>query len=635
MLRATGDVKGIGMGRYVLAGIALFAALTILAGCGVDMDAPVFSGPASQATQTPTRTATPNSEDTPTETTLIVPDLPTSTAVPSPSASASLPSTTTVVDPTRFSVDLSLSLTRTRAISPYIYGVADPGIGNEDTLHWLGATLARWGGNARSMHNWETNTSNVGSDGDFKNVSQGDNTAGSASLGFLQRNARLNAASILTIPMIGWVAKDSSSQSKDVPKHGGPPVSKGSDTAFTSFENDAWATPYDPAPNRSLVGVQSLPSKGAPFAYPPDLKDGKVYQDEWVAFLKEARTNTDAPTLYAMDNEPDLWADSTHVDVHPTRMGYDDMLSSFLTYARAVKKVDPNGLVAGPESWGVTGYLYSALDEGGDSFATAADRMAHGDVPFIEWFLRSVAAGDKEAGSRSLDVLSLHYYPSDGQYLGGNDPDMQDKRMQAPRALWDGLYTESGWVGRTEWGNLALIRRMQLLIDANYPGTKFCLTEWNFGGEDDISGAIATADTLGILGREGAYCAAYWGLPKEDTAAGWAFRLFHNYDGKGAAFGTKSVAVEGDSPNFSSYASLDDSGSTLTMVLINKERSRSAQVSLDVSAFSTAPGITQYTYTAKDLRSGPQLASPEAPQQGKAVIDVAPMSISIVAFDKP
>ena len=61
---------------------------------------------------------------------------------------------------------------------------------------------------------------------------------------------------------------------------------------------------------------------------------GDVYQDEWVNHL--VRTFGQAANggvrFYSMDNEPDLWADNTHLDVHPVRPGYDGMLSGFLEF---------------------------------------------------------------------------------------------------------------------------------------------------------------------------------------------------------------------------------------------------------------------------------------------------------------
>lgn len=602
--------------------------LVLLAGCGVDMDAPVFGSAASDATQTPSPTASPV-PPTSTPEAARATSTPRSIAVATATSSSASP-TAKAGDASEFSVTVKLDASQTHLISPLIYGIADPTTANADKIEWLGATLARWGGNARSRHNWEINDSNTGVDAQFQNVKQGDDTPGSASLGFLNRNSNLNLASILTIPTLGWVAKDGESQSKDVPAHGGPAVDKGSDAAFTQFADGTWQKPYDPAANRQLTSVQSLPSKGGPFAYPPDLNDGKVYQDEWVAYLKATRDKSEQPMIYAMDNEPELWADDTHVDVRPARLGYDDRLANFLDYARAVKKADPDGLIAGPESWGVTGYIYSALDEGGDQFQAAADQAAHGGTPFIEWFLKSVADSDKQSGSRSLDVLTIHYYPSGGEYTGGNDAATQAQRVQAPRALWDGNYIATGWVAGTEWGNLALLTRMKNYIDANYPGTKLGLTEWNFGGEDDISGAIATADALGIFGSQGLYMASYWGEPDKDSPAGWAFRMYRNYDGKGAQFGSRSVkTVSSDTEMFSAYGALDESGSKLTVMLINKDPKRTAEVELQPDGFTSGDMGDQYGYDGTNP-DGPGSGMFAVSDPGSISVSLAPMSINLI-----
>ena len=573
--------------------------------------------------ETPEPTFTPPIFDTP-----VVPtDTPVKRATP----------TTGEARPTPGSpLEVHVNVDKHHTISPLIYGVADPTAGNEELLRWLRVTLTRWGGNARTRHNWEINASNAGSDYEFRNVSQGDGTPGSASLGFLQRNYRLGAESILTIPIIGWVARDGdeNTRSVDVPEHGGPAIEKGTDTAYTEFKDDVWVKPYDPSANRARTSVQSLPAKGAPFAYPPDLTDGKVYQDEWVAYLKGNRPNEGAPPMYSMDNEPDLWADSTHVDVHPVRQGYDGMLNDFLTYARAVKAVDPGAMVMGPESWGVTGYVFSALDEGGDKFATAADRKVHGGAPFLQWFLGTVNTSDKAKGQRSLDILSVHYYPTAGQYEGGNEPEMQDKRVQAPRALWDGLYVEPSWVADTEWANLGLIRRLNGLIGQFYPGTKLCLTEWNFGGEDDISGAVATADALGIFGREKLYCAAYWGVPKEGSATGWAFRLYRNYDGEGASFGSEAVETNiGDTRTYSAYGALSKDGDKLTLVLINKDRAKSADLPIKLSGFTPKPSGRMFQYTAQN-KSGLVEAPLNVSDPAELKVTVPAMSVTLVELEK-
>ena len=94
-------------------------------------------------------------------------------------------------------------------ISPLIYGIAN----SSGATSWqkdMGASLIRWGGNARTRHNWEMNASNAGSDWDFNNLDQanGDRTPGKASVKFVSANKSLGLESLLTMPTIGWVAKD-------------------------------------------------------------------------------------------------------------------------------------------------------------------------------------------------------------------------------------------------------------------------------------------------------------------------------------------------------------------------------------------------------------------------------------------
>jgi len=48
-----------------------------------------------------------------------------------------------------------------------------------------------------------------------------------------------------------------------------------------------------------------------------------------------------------------------------------------------------------------------------------------------------------------------------------------------------------------------LIPRLKRWVAQCYPGLKIGITEYNWGGEDDISGALALADILGVFGREG------------------------------------------------------------------------------------------------------------------------------------
>jgi hypothetical protein len=93
--------------------------------------------------------------------------------------------------------------------------------------------------------------------------------------------------------------------------------------------------------------------------------------------------------MYILDNEPDLW-NTTHRDVHPDPLTYDELLDRTLRYGAAIREADPEAVIAGPASWGWSGYFFSAKDVAVGS-NLQPDRRAHGGVPLLPWYLRALA----------------------------------------------------------------------------------------------------------------------------------------------------------------------------------------------------------------------------------------------------
>jgi hypothetical protein len=373
---------------------------------------------------------------------------------------------------------------------------------------------------------------------------------------------------------MGWVARDdnNATQSTNVPDQGGPPRRPGS-SAIAG---------YDPSANRAATSIPSYARKNAPFVDQPDPNSPAVYQDEWVHHLV-SRFGPAGVRYYAMDNEPDLWS-STHTDVHPVRMGYDDMLANFEEYATMVKDQAPQARVLGPDVSGWESYLYSDLDRGTDSYATHADRKHHGDQPFLSWWLQQVASADAKRGSRSLDLLDVHFYPqAQGVYSSASDPDTQARRIRAVRSLYDPTYVDESWIGTS----VTLIPRLKQWIADDYPGTGLAISEYSFGGEKDASGAVAEAEALGIFGREGVDLAAYWTYPPPDSPPGAAFRLFRNFDGHGATFGDRSLRATSGSSRVAAFASRHSDTGEMDVVLANE--SLSATISVSLSLTGTLP----------------------------------------------
>ena len=497
-----------------------------------------------------------------------------------------------------------------RPISPLIYGVAaaDPSV-----LQQLGATLDRGGGNPSSRYNWVNGHAwNAGRDWEFRNVNYSGKSPSTSDDGV----ASLLAAGVtplLTVPTLGWVARDdnNATRSTNVPATGGPPVRPGSDAIAG----------YDPTANRAATSLPSRARKNGTLLDTPDPDAPVVYQDEWIHHLVERfGGGQGGPRYYAMDNEPDLWS-TTHTDVHPVRMGYDAMLANFEDYATMVKQQDPQAIVLGPVVSGWVSYLYSDLDRGSDNFATHADRKAHGDQPFLPWWLQQVARADARHGSRSLDLLDVHYYPqATGVYSSASDPATQERRIRSVRSLYDSSYVDESWIGT----GVDLIPRLKGWIADSYPGTGLSISEYAFGGEKDASGTVAEAEALGVFGREGVDLAAYWTYPPPDSPAGAAFRLYRNYDGHGATFGDRSLSTTSSATQVAAFASRHSKTGEVDVILTNESLTTATTASIGLA------GTGSYSATEFLVAAGSGTIQQVPMASADAAVSLPPLTVALV-----
>ncbi len=113
---------------------------------------------------------------------------------------------------------VTVSTTASHSISPYIYGFGTYMEKDRDQAGvWAyNPTLYRWGGNTSTRFNWQVNAWNTGKDWYFMNVG-----APNPNLidHFIQQNKAAGVASSVTLPILGWVAKDASSVSFPLSKY--------------------------------------------------------------------------------------------------------------------------------------------------------------------------------------------------------------------------------------------------------------------------------------------------------------------------------------------------------------------------------------------------------------------------------
>ena len=450
-------------------------------------------------------------------------------------------------------------------INPYIYGMNFYGMdaASEALALELRLPVLRWGGNATTRYNWRLDISNSAADWYFT-TSPNSNTQYpdvSEFNSYVEQDRRTGTKTMATMPIIGWVTKARATLCGfSVAKYG------------AQREVNPWVPDCGNGVKPDGTNITGNDPTDTSVAIDP------TFATEWVEYLvgRYGSAAEGGVAIYSLDNEPMLWF-GTHRDVHPNPTTYDEMRDQTYGYAAAIKQADPTAEVSGPAVFGWMAYFYSTLDwvTGWSTppdwryDGNPIDRNAHGGVPFLEWYLQQMRAYEQQHGVRILDYLDVHGYvqPDGLAFQPAGDAGNQALRLRSTRSLWDPTYRDEGWTN----DYIRLVPRMHEWVNNNYPGTKLAITEYNWGAPEDINGALAQADILGIFGREGVDLATLWGPPSSAQPAAFAYRMYRNYDGAGNAFGETSVsAASANQGQLAVYAALRNSDGALTLMVINK-----------------------------------------------------------------
>lgn len=477
--------------------------------------------------------------------------------------------------------DVVVDLARPLAeISPLIRGVS------ADAEDFAGAnvTFNSWGGTRATRYNYQLgNAWNAGREGAFRNdsVSSADDLVGE----WLEANDAAGIESRVAIPALGWIARDGDPNTCSFPDGSGA----GCLTA-RGFDCESSGPIADPM--RANVG--SSPSTVG----------------EWIAGYDDARIS---PTFLAVDNEPERWG-IDHYDVHPTCSDYFEIFGTYVAYASALRQATPSAQLAGP----VMCCWYDFADPPGPGDGT--------DEDLLTWFLRMLserAAGADGDGDPLLDIVDLHFRPTADVANSATGSDVDVERVEATRELWDPEHRAEG-----SSANIEFLPRVRRITDEFFPGMPIMVSDWRFGGEDSISGAVAIFETLGIFAREGVGAAAHADTLASGSPGFHAFRLFGDYDGRNSAF--EGVAIDasvGELDDVGAFAAVDRS--TLRVGLVNRSPEETRTIRLDVAGADVVTG-SQFTYSGADLDGFDETriaATPDGP-----IIELPPMSASIVEF---
>src|SRR5271167_1378930 len=460
-------------------------------------------------------------------------------------------------------VTITINPAQTKPISPYIYGLnfysgvtgAPPQL-----------TFDRAGGNRWTAYKWETNASNAGSDYLYENDDylSSSTVPAEAVRTFIAGDQSNGLASLITVQLQGLVSGDESG-----------PVSVSNPPDLSRF--------------KQVVDQKSTVS-GAPFTITPPTTDANVFMDEFVWALDQKFSgmgifgaNPTHPTFVSLDNEPELW-NSTHLEVQgPNPVTSDAYIAKTITMTEALKNQFPDMVIFGPVHYGFQG-IYNWQGE--------LSATPNGANWFPDKYLIALNTASASYGKPLVDVYDFHWYAEEYDSNGTRSLDLTGTTLtdaqvqlivQSPRNLWDSTFTDSTnsnpWIYQ-ELGNspITLLARLQSKIDAEFPGMKISMTEYESGGWNHIAGTIAQADNLGIFGSQGVFAANFWPPNGTYSYALAGFRVFRDFDGAGANFGdTSLLATSSNVQNVVVYAS-SDSGTAGRFVFVAINRSASSQV---------------------------------------------------------
>jgi hypothetical protein len=537
-------------------------------------------------------------------------------------------------------------------------------------------TIDRWGGDSTERYNYQLDVTSSIADWYFENSTGngGDGwpaVSGVKAFDALVESNNTNGIKTLgTVPVLGWVAKNSTSCS--YPRATYPsqyafsPDGSGCGDGETTGQTDI--TGNSPYVTSIAEPPPAPPAASAVTAAWADA----TWTGGWVNYLVSkfgAGNSGTGVAIYDLDNEPSWWS-SGSFDVHPNHFTYDEVTNGGIGTALAIKTADPTAQVSGPvmDYWWAYFYSMEDIRNGWNTgpcygaWSHPADRTAHGGLPFIQYYLSQFAQAETTYGKRLLDYLDLHtyfapQYPTNSgnsvAFTTAGDTGAQQARLNSTRVFWDPTYTDPDTHIAPAYGGYQqpnyftdpnyttsctapaqapqLIPMMKAWVTgaagsyagyfypgAKYPGTKLAIDEYNWGGMESINGALAQADILGIFGREGLDLGTMWPTedPSEQIPGMMAFAIYRNYDGNKSTFG--DTVLPSTSTNSSSsdaegqlavYGAQRNSDSAITVMVINKTYGPLTST-VSLLNFTASSGTTAQVYQYSNANLSAIVAQP-------------------------
>ena len=350
--------------------------------------------------------------------------------------------------------------------------------------------------------------------------------------------------------------------------------------------------------------------------------DYSLYNEEWpadstVAILNhwkdDVKLDMKRFEYWSMDNEMEIWS-GTHSDL-PLTVTQQFLVERYLDVAKKAKKAWKDIKLTGPvaaNEWQWCGV---------DSDPNAAEER---NYCWLEYFIKKVAEAQKASGVKLLDVLDIHWYPTEKTY---------EDRINWHRVFFDTTYVYPGATGIKKvnggWDNSLvkefIFQRLNDWMNAYFGknhGIGLGLTETDLTTDDAMLTALIYASFLGTFMDNGVelFTPWSWGDGMDEVA-----HLFIRY---GHEF--RVASTSSNDSLVSAYSSVTESQDSMTIILVNRSEKMSQTVNLYVENFEALPQVQ--TLTLSDLSGETFVSHTEnALRHGTAVASDAKFSLELPA----
>lgn len=271
-----------------------------------------------------------------------------------------------------------------------------------------------------------------------------------------------------------------------------------------------------------------------------------------------------------MDNEPEIWS-GTHDDVYPNQPSAAAFMQMYFNVARQARARFPRIKLVGPvpaNEWQWYNWDNQRIRDGNDV-----------DV-WLEYFIKRIGEEEQATGVRLLDVLDVHFYPSE------TDP---ADIVQLYRVWFDRTYDYPGANGVKRlghWGWDDTIRQEYIfgrcrewLNEYLGPdnGVGLGVTELGIPGDNPNVTAVCYASILGTFADHGVELLTPW------TWKVGMWEVLHLFSRYQQPIRVQSTSDQDET--VSAYSSINADMNDVTIILVNRDLERDQPVTVTLHGF--------------------------------------------------